>query len=376
MGALGQDAIETIRVWVDHINQAGGINGHLLEIVFADDASDETTAVMAAKKLIEVDKVIAIVGPIATGVGMALMPICEKAQIPLLSCTGSMIFDVPVRKWCFRPSAHEFFYFLGMDVFMKNNGIHKIGALVQSAAAGKGFLAGLQLYLKAVGSDAELIIENYAPTDKDMTAQLTRLSVARAQMLIVLGAELAGGLTIKQARDMGLKQPIWCAPAIVTPAIVEAVGKYMEIAPGTFWCAVDTEVWDQLPENYGDKALCKAFNEAFLKTYNHAPGPVSSTGLAIVTILQDALNRSTPDPNPANIVQARATLRDAIEATKGLWCGEGQVTFSPTNHHGIVWGIGWMPARLVNGKRTVQWDIYNAVKDKPAPPGYYPEERK
>jgi branched-chain amino acid transport system substrate-binding protein len=58
----------------EQINKAGGINGHPLEVIIEASKSDETQAVLAAKKLLEKDKVLAIIGPSTTGESTALIP--------------------------------------------------------------------------------------------------------------------------------------------------------------------------------------------------------------------------------------------------------------------------------------------------------------
>jgi branched-chain amino acid transport system substrate-binding protein len=371
--ALGQQSIETANLLIEQINAKGGIDGHLIEAIPADDACDETKAITEARKLADVDQVICIFGPIATGVGMALAPVIEKMELPLVTSVGSMVFDSPVKKWSFRPSAHEYFYNLGFDAFMKKYNVKTVGILYQNAAFGKSLLGGQKIWLEAMDLSPTLVEEGYSLGDKDMTAQLTKLAGANIDALVIWGSDVGGANAIKQAREMGFTQPIWLAPALLSPDLRDLVIEYMEMDPGVFWIAADMDVWEQLPNDHPDRAISKAFNESFYEKYNKAPGSVSSTMLATMTILEDSLNRAKLDTDPANLVETRANLRDAIEETHNLWVGMGEITMSPTNHHGIVWGTGWIPVRMdKTGKPAIQWDLYDAVKAQPAPPGYYP----
>ncbi|HMK48842.1 MAG TPA: ABC transporter substrate-binding protein, partial [Thermodesulfovibrionales bacterium] len=76
---LGEPEKNTALMLQEEINKAGGINGHPLEIIIEDTKSDETQAVLAAKKLLEKDNVLAIIGPSTTGESMALVPIMNGA---------------------------------------------------------------------------------------------------------------------------------------------------------------------------------------------------------------------------------------------------------------------------------------------------------
>ncbi|MCL5960592.1 MAG: ABC transporter substrate-binding protein, partial [Chloroflexi bacterium] len=69
---LGTPERDTAKMLVDQINAKGGVNGHKIEMVIYDTESDETKAVTAVKKLIEEDKVLAIIGPSSTGESLAL----------------------------------------------------------------------------------------------------------------------------------------------------------------------------------------------------------------------------------------------------------------------------------------------------------------
>ena len=83
---LGEPERNTAMMIAEKINAAGGINGHLLELIIEDTVGDATKTVNAVNKLIEKDQVLAIIGPSRSGCTMAVVPIVEKAQVPLLSC--------------------------------------------------------------------------------------------------------------------------------------------------------------------------------------------------------------------------------------------------------------------------------------------------
>ena len=87
---LGEPERNSMELLAEQINAGGGINGHLLELVIYDTEGDATKAVLNTNKLIEKDNVLAIVGPSRSGTTLAVMPIVEKAQVPLISCAASV----------------------------------------------------------------------------------------------------------------------------------------------------------------------------------------------------------------------------------------------------------------------------------------------
>ena len=82
---LGEPEKATAEMVEKQINDTGGINGRPLKLIIEDDGSEESKAVLAAKKLIDQDKVLAIVGPTLSGPSMAIIETCTTAQVPLFS---------------------------------------------------------------------------------------------------------------------------------------------------------------------------------------------------------------------------------------------------------------------------------------------------
>jgi ABC-type branched-subunit amino acid transport system substrate-binding protein len=92
---LGEPERNTARMVEEWVNAAGGIQGHPLNVIVEDSKSDEAQAVLAVRKLLEKDKVLAVIGPSTTGESMAVVPIMEKAQTPLISCAAALSIVTP-----------------------------------------------------------------------------------------------------------------------------------------------------------------------------------------------------------------------------------------------------------------------------------------
>jgi branched-chain amino acid transport system substrate-binding protein len=99
---IGEPERNVAEMMVEEINEKGGINGHPVKLFTYDTMASSTKTVTAVKKLINKHKVDIIVGPSTSGASLAIMPIVEKAEIPMLSCGSSAKIVVPVKKWVFK----------------------------------------------------------------------------------------------------------------------------------------------------------------------------------------------------------------------------------------------------------------------------------
>src|SRR5580692_12600558 len=99
---LGDPEDKTLKLYVDKINAAGGVTGRKIELVMYDDGGDANKARTFATRLVEDDKVVAMVGGSTTGTTMAMIPVFEEAKIPFISLAGAIEIIDPVRKYVFK----------------------------------------------------------------------------------------------------------------------------------------------------------------------------------------------------------------------------------------------------------------------------------
>ncbi len=101
---LGEPEKNTAEMIEAQINAAGGINGHPLKVIIEDTTGAEAATVTAMRKLADSDKVCAVIGPSRSGTSMAVVPIAQEKEIPLVSCAAAAIIVQPAseRKWVFK----------------------------------------------------------------------------------------------------------------------------------------------------------------------------------------------------------------------------------------------------------------------------------
>src|SRR5512143_3686143 len=99
---LGDPEKRTLEIYVDEINAKGGVNGQKLQLVVYDDAGNADNARTFATRLVEEDKIVAMVGGSTTGSTLAMIPVFEDAKIPFISLAGAIQIIQPVRSWVFK----------------------------------------------------------------------------------------------------------------------------------------------------------------------------------------------------------------------------------------------------------------------------------
>jgi hypothetical protein len=103
---LGDPQKRTIEMLVEQINASGGINGRKIQLFLYDDGGDANAARTFATRLIDQDKVVAMVGGSTTGTTMSVLPVFEEAEVPFMSMAGALQVVKPVKKWVFKTPAH------------------------------------------------------------------------------------------------------------------------------------------------------------------------------------------------------------------------------------------------------------------------------
>src|SRR5512136_2208511 len=179
---LGEPEKKTLELLVKEVNSKGGIRGGKIELVVYDTQGDATKAVQLANKLIKNDRVTAIIGPSTTGETMAIIPIVEKEQIPLVSCAAGIKITDPIKKWVFKTPANDHVAAEKILLYMAAKKQKSLALLTVNDSFGS---SGRE-QLKALAAKKGFTIvadEVYSPKDTDMTAQLTKIKASKADAI-------------------------------------------------------------------------------------------------------------------------------------------------------------------------------------------------
>jgi len=210
---LGEPERNTAQMVVEEINKTGGIKGRKLELIVYDTGGDATKAVQLANKLIKNDHVVAIIGPSTTGDTMAVIPVVEKAHIPLIACAAGIKITEPVKKWVFKTAQNDTLAVARIYEQLRKEKKSRVAILTVS----DGFGASGREQLKSQASrfGIEIVTDDtYGPKDTDMTAQLTKIRGSRAQAVVCWGTNPGPAVVARNAKQLGLTLPLYMSHGV------------------------------------------------------------------------------------------------------------------------------------------------------------------
>jgi len=320
---LGEPERNTAEMIAKMINDKGGINGVPVELIIEDSVGDETKAVNAVKKLINSDNVLAIIGTSRSGTTMAVIPIVEKAQTPLISCAAAETIVNPVKKWVFKTPQSDRFAVIRIYETMQKMGIKKIA--IMSGTTGFGHAGREQL--RNLASDYGLTIvadETYGPQDTDMTSQLTKIRGTEAQALVNWSIVPAQVIVAKNMRQLGMDIPLFLSHGFGNIKYVQAAG---EAAEDIIFPAGRLLVTDVVPKDNPQYKVLNEYKKMYEEQFNEPVSTFGGHAWDAMWILEEALKKSGPD---------KTKLRDEIENVKNFVGTGGVFNFSPNDHNGLT----------------------------------------
>ncbi len=322
---LGEPELKAVQLYAEQVNAKGGIDGHPLELVVYDTESNPEKSSTIAKKLIQRDKVIAIIGTSITTTSNAVKPIAQEEKIVMYCMTASFEPNFP-DSFCFStyvPTVNqtETIY----DYFTKK-GIKRVAILCSTDSSGEIWFKETTNTAKKYGF--EIASEHFSVKDMDVTAQLTKLKAINPQALIVGTAGKPNAVVVKNFNQMGFKIPY------VTGAgnISESFLKLMEgNEPDTLLLSgYYFNVWRELPDSYPQKKLIQEFDEAFQKKFRKESDIYAAGSYDAIRVVTEAIRQVKPK-GPKDSIK----LRDSIEKMKDFPAVTGtKYTFSKDNHRG------------------------------------------
>jgi branched-chain amino acid transport system substrate-binding protein len=322
---LGDPEKRTLEIYVADINAKGGINGRKVEAIIYDDASNPNNARTFATRLIEQDKVDALLAGSTTASAMAMIPLAEEAEIPMINFAGAVQAAFPVKKWNFKTPHTDLMACEKIFEDMKKRNFTKIAMISGADAFGKSMRDQCLTVNKKYGIEV-LHEETYQPADNDMTAQLTNIKgKAGVQAVINPGFGQGPAIVTRNYKQLGVPFPLYQSHGVGTKQFIELATP--AAAEGVRLPAAALLVAEKLADSDPQKKVVMDYK----KTYEGKTGqPVSTFGGHMydgLMIMVEAMKRAGGAD--------KAKVRDEIEKTKGFIGTGGVVNMSPTDHMGL-----------------------------------------
>lgn len=309
--AFGQSSHKGTQLAIDELNAAGGILGKPIEFVYEDNRSTPGESATIAKKLITRDKVVAILGEVASGRSLEAGPIAQANKVPMISPSSTNPKVTEVGDYIFRACFTDPFQGRLLAEFAQRSLKAKRVAVFSDVSA--PYSVGLAQYFREpfAANGGQIVSEQkYTGGDKDFRAQLTVIKNTQPDAIMVPGYYTDVGLIVAQARQLGITVPLFGGDGWEAPELLEIAGA--AALEGTFYSTHFS------PDN--TDPLAQKFVADFKSKYNgETPDAMAALGYDSVMILADAIKRAGTTDGPK--------LRDALAATKDLPGATGGTTF-------------------------------------------------
>lgn len=329
-----------LTAYIEHLNAQGGVNGRKIKLIIEDDQYQPSRTVAAVKKMLEQDKVFALVAVIGTSNLSAVIDILKQQKVPVVGyLNGASKFSDPVNPYAFAGlMTYETEAKLLTRYAVETLKLKKLGVLYQNDDFGKEGLAGVKAAAAKMG--AQLVAEvAYAPTDPDVSAYTLKFKEAGAEAVLVWSTVKHGSLLIKDARKIGY-QPKFLTSAVVAdtnmPKLAEGAAEGMNTVA---YAATLTDT---------NHPVVKEFLEVAPKYIKGNLTQSQLTGWANGRLLAEGLRRAGPDLDREKLVKALETLKD--------WQNTALITYTATDHRGF--SSGWI--RQLKGDKYV--DVSDPIK--------------
>jgi branched-chain amino acid transport system substrate-binding protein len=200
-----------------------------VELFLVDTKSDKIEAANAVSRLIEKNKVQAIIGEAISGNTLAGGPIAEKARIPMVSPTATNPLVTQGKKYVFRVCFVDTFQGEAAAKFAFQNFKARRAAVLTDKS--QDYCVGLAEYFKKafIRMGGKIVAETFCQSgDQDFSAQLSVIMAARPDVLFVPNYYTEDALMARQAKELGLKVPIFASDGAQTPELIQIGGEAVE----------------------------------------------------------------------------------------------------------------------------------------------------
>jgi branched-chain amino acid transport system substrate-binding protein len=310
------------------------IAGMSVEYIVLDDATDPTTAVKNARKLVSEDHVDLLIGSTVTPNSLAMIDVAAESGTPMISMAASASIVEPVdakRHWVFKTPQNDSQMTTAIISHMADHGVKSVAFIGFNDAYGEGWYRELAKLadtrkLKIVAN------ERFARPDTSVTGQILKIMSANPDAVLIAGSGTPAALPQKTLKERGYKGKIYQTHGVANNDFLRVCGKDCE---GTWLPAGPLLVAEQLPASNPVKKSALEYKNA----YEHAYGAGSTStfgghawdaGKLLANAVPAALKAGQPGTK-----EFRAGLRDAIERTKELPGAHGIFNMSASDHLGF-----------------------------------------
>lgn len=278
---FGQSQHDGIALAVREINEAGGVLGRPIRVITYDNQGKPTESAAAANRLIVRDQVHVLIGEVASSRSLAMAPIAEEHQVPMITPASTNPRVTEGKDWVFRVCFIDPFQGLVMAKFAREElGISRVAVLRDVR---NDYSVGLaNFFVKAfeeLGGDV-LVDQSYSAGDIDFRSQLTEIRARQPEAIYVPGYYTDVGLIARQSRELGLDVPLMGGDGWDSSKLYEIGGTALE---GSYF---SNHYSFENPD-----PVVQGFIKRYREAYGRVPDALAALGYDAARLAADAIER-------------------------------------------------------------------------------------
>ena len=308
---FGQSTSNGLRLAIKEFNAAGGLNGRKIELKEYDTRGDAGEAKLAVERLTKSDKVVAVIGEVASKLSLNAGPVCQEAGVPMITPSSTNPRVTAIGDYIFRVCFIDPFQGLAGAKFARDNLKAKSAAVLidQAQAYAVGLADEFTTNFKKLGGTI-VSTQTYTGGAQDFTAQLTSIRSAKPDVIYIPGYYTDVGNIALQARKLGITVPLLGGDGWDSEELAKIAKDAIE------GCYYTNHYAPDQPD-----AKVRAFIAAYQKDFRGAtPDGLAALGYDAGKILFASMKNAKSLKG--------SDLRDAIATTKGFEGVTGKITIN------------------------------------------------
>ena len=307
------------RLYIDHINELGGVNGQRIELISLDDKFDPKLAAENARKLITEKNVIALFMNRGTPHTEAIKPLLDEYKIPLVApSTGAMILHKPVNPWIFNVRAAYQREAEKAVTHLATIGLTRIALVhVDESFGADGAQGADKGYEKA--KIKPVFREKFDRANPDFRAIVQKVKASDAQAVFLIGSAGAVADGTRLIRQAGSRAQIVTVSNNASGGFIKQMGEYARGTIVTQIFPYERSLSAPIVKEASDIAKAKGIPDV---------SPAMLEGYAGAKVLVEGLRRAGANPT-------RVSLQKALEGFRKVDIGGLEITYGPNNHTGL-----------------------------------------
>jgi branched-chain amino acid transport system substrate-binding protein len=281
---FGRSTDNGIRLAIDEINKAGGVKGKQVRVITYDDKGDARESGSAVTRLVSSDRVVAVLGEVASGLSLVGAPVCQENGVPMVSPSstnpkvtevGDMIFRVcfidPFQGWVCAKFAHEYEKLKATKAAILTDQVSPYSVGLQEEFEKAFVKFGGKIVSK----------QTYQRGDQDFSAQLTAIRASQPEVVFVPGYYTDAGNIAIQARKLGITVPLLGGDGWDSSKLGEIAGK-----------AIDGSFYSNHYSHQDPNPRVQDFIHKYKDRHGDIPDGLAALGYDAGRILCDAIGRA------------------------------------------------------------------------------------